>query len=156
MNNISHCPGLPPSLGALAAWERLALLEAWGLVGRACVFAPSTRLGVHSPSGCVCVEVGSGTLGVDRLWLRINLHSAPSAPPGAAVKRRLIHQPRWNSVPRVPGRLPSVLPMESIMQMATLSVKSDGDAWWRPRKSAPVRLCDPGLVRACTCRSRGS
>lgn len=80
VNNISHCPGLPRSLRALAAWERLALLEAPGLLGHACVFAPSAgRLGVHSPNGCMCVEVGSGTLEVAGRceeigpWLRINL-----------------------------------------------------------------------------------
>lgn len=85
MNNISHCLGLPCSLRALAAWERLALLEARGLVGRAC-FCTLDCLGVHSPNGCMCVEVGSGTLEVAGLceeigpWLRINLHSALPQP----------------------------------------------------------------------------
>ena len=85
VNNISHCPGLPRSLRALAAWERLALLEAQDLVGRAC-FCTLDRLGVHSPNGCMCVEVGSGTLEVAGRceeigpWLRINLHSALPQP----------------------------------------------------------------------------
>lgn len=92
----------------MAARERLALLEARGLVGRACL-CTLDRLGVHSPNGCVCVEVGSGTLEVAGRcgeigpWLRINFHSAPSAPPGAGLERRLIHQPPWNLVPGVPG-----------------------------------------------------
>lgn len=89
MNNISHCPRLPRSLRALAAWETGSSGSSgpgWTRL-RVCTL---DRLTVHSPNGCMCVEVGSGTWEVARPceeigpWLRINLHSASSAPPGLA------------------------------------------------------------------------